>query len=361
MAKLMEYKCPCCGGAVAFDPGSQKLKCPYCDTEFDIDALKELDDQEGQAKPDQMEWESKGENTWEAEEDQGLRVYVCRSCGGEIICDENTAALNCPYCDNPVIMKGQLEGDLRPDYVIPFQLDKNAAKAAFSSYLKGKKLLPKVFRSENHLDEIKGVYVPFWLFYADAEVDARYRATRVMAWSDSNYNYTRTSHYAVYRSGVIGFERVPVDGSSRMDDDLMESVEPFDFHGAEKFDTAYLSGYLAERYDVTAKQSAGRANERIKTSAQSAFLDTVTGYASVVPDHSSIRFLNSSQNYALYPVWILNTTWRGRHYVFAMNGQTGRFVGDLPIDKGAAARWFLGLTGIVWAVGFALLSLLWML
>lgn len=358
MAKVMMYKCPCCGGAVAFDPGIQKLKCPYCDTEFDMDALDELEEE---IAPDQMEWESQSETDWSQEEEQGLRVYVCDTCGGEIVCEENTAASRCPYCDNPVIMKGQLDGDLRPDYVIPFQLDKKAAKSAFSSHLKGKLLLPKAFRSEHHLDEIKGVYVPFWLFDADTEVDARYRATRVMMWSDKNYNYTKTSHYAVYRSGEIGFERVPVDGSSRMDDALMESIEPFDFRRAVAFDTAYLSGYLGQRYDVTDRESEGRANERIKASAERAFLSTVTGFATVIPEQSAIRFLNSGRKYALYPVWILNTTWKNRHYIFAMNGQTGKFVGDLPVDKGAAVKWFLILTGIAWALGFALLYFLWLI
>ena len=196
-------------------------------------------------KEDLMQWQEDAGSQWGEEETSKMRVYHCESCGGEIIADENQAATKCPYCDNPVVMKGQFQGDLRPDYVIPFKLDKAAAKERFKSHLNGKPLLPKVFRSENHIDEIKGIYVPFWLFDADAEADIRYKGTTVRTWSDSDYNYTQTSYYSILRGGRIGFERVPVDGSSKMEDDLMESIEPFDFSEAVPFQTAYLAGYMA--------------------------------------------------------------------------------------------------------------------
>ena len=73
-------------------------------------------------------------------------------------------------------MMGQVSGALKPDYVIPFKIDKKAAKEALQRHYKGKKLLPKIFKKENHIDEIKGVYVPFWLFDADADADIRYKA-----------------------------------------------------------------------------------------------------------------------------------------------------------------------------------------
>ena len=225
----------------------------------------------------------------------------------------------------------------------------------------GKKLLPKVFKDENHIDEIRGVYVPFWLFDADADAHIRYKATRVRAWSDSDYNYTETSFFSVVRGGSIGFQRVPVDGSSKMPDDLMESIEPFYFDDAVDFHTAYLAGYLADKYDVDAEASVERANERIKNSTADAFAQTVQGYATVTPEASGIHLQNGRAKYALYPVWLLNTTWKGKKYTFAMNGQTGKFVGDLPLDKGAYKKWLFGLAGIVGAAVFALSYLIWLL
>lgn len=361
MSELIQYKCPCCGGAVEFNSSVQKMKCPYCDSEFDMEALKEYDEalkQEAEHK-DETNWENVADREWQDDEKEKMNIYVCQSCGGEIVCDENTAAMSCPYCDNPVVMKGKLSGDLKPDYVIPFQLEKEDAKKKFQEHLKGKILLPKVFRSENHIDEIKGVYVPFWLFDADTDANLRYRGTKIRVWSDSKYDYTQTSYYAVGRHGKMRFEQVPVDGSSKMPDDLMESIEPYDFSKAVDFQTAYLAGYLADRYDVDAKQSENRANERIRTGAESEIRKTIKGYDTLTPENISIQLKNGASHYALYPVWILNTTWKGKQYIFAMNGQTGKFVGNLPTDRSAYARWLIGLAAGIGAAVFGILSLIW--
>ena len=360
MAEL-QYKCPCCGGQIEFDSASQNMKCPYCDTEYEVETLKSFDDVLNKEQGDNMTWETNAGTEWAEGETDGMRVYSCNSCGGEIVVDATTAASSCPFCDNPVVMMGQFTGALKPDYVIPFKLDKEAAKKALKKHYEGKRLLPKVFKNENHIDEIKGVYVPFWLFDADADANVRYKATRIRCWSSGDYDYTETSFYSVLRAGNVGFERVPVDGSIKMADDLMESIEPFDFKDAVDFQTAYLSGYLADKYDVDSEQSITRANDRIKRSTENAFASTVQGYSSVIPEHTSIQLQNGKAKYALYPVWLLNTTWKGKKYTFAMNGQTGKFVGDLPVDKGAYKRWLFGLTAAISAVAFAGSYLLWLL
>lgn len=361
MNTLQEYKCPCCGGAISFDSGSQKMKCPYCNAEFETETLRDYDDALKNEQSDDIHWETSAGGEWQQGEENGLRTYICNSCGGEIVTDETTAAAACPFCGNPIVMKGQLSGALRPDYIIPFKLDKKAAKAALIKHYDGKRLLPKVFKDQNHIDEIKGVYVPFWLFDADVDASVRYRATRTRTWSDSRYNYTETQYYSVNRSGNIGFERVPVDGSEKMADDLMESIEPFNFSEAVDFQTAYLSGYMADKYDVDAEQSIERANARIKKSTADAFAATVKGYATVKTEASNISLQGGRAKYALYPVWLLNTTWKGQKYIFAMNGQTGRIAGDLPLDKTAYKKWLFGLFGLVGAAVYGLSYLIWFL
>ena len=181
------------------------------------------------------------------------------------------------------------------------------------------------------------------------------------SWSDSSYNYTETSFFAVTRGGMIAFADVPVDGSTKMADDLLESIEPFDLSEAVDFQTAYLAGYLADKYDVDAEQSMQRANERIRKSTEDAFASTVQGYMTVTTESSSIRLENGTVKYALLPVWLLNTTWNGQQYTFAMNGQTGKMVGNLPMDKAAYRKWLFGLTGVIGAACFAASWLLWLL
>lgn len=334
MSDIQEYKCPNCGGAINFDSSIQKMKCPFCDSEFEMDALKQYDEDLKNDREDNFSWETNAGQEWSSGETDNMRVFVCQSCGGEIVGDENTGATSCPYCDNPVVLKGTFSGALKPDYIIPFKYDKKAAKEGYFNHIKNKFLLPKVFKDQNHIDEIKGLYVPFWLFDTDVDGNVRYKATKVRTWSDSNYDYVETSYYSVLRGGQIAFDRIPVDGSTQMPDDLMESVEPFNFDEATDFQTAYMAGYLADKYDVDDKQSILRANERVKRSTEDSFATTIHGYTTVTAESSNISISNGKTSYAMYPVWILNTTYNNEKFLFAMNGQTGKFVGNLPMDKG---------------------------
>lgn len=361
VTELQEYKCPNCGGAIAFDSSLQKMKCPYCDAEFEVEALQQYDEALNQQPEEDMAWDTAAGTEWQKEEQEGLRTYICRSCGGEIVGDENLAASSCPFCGNPIVVMGQFAGSLKPDYVIPFKVDRKAAIEGLQKHLKGKRLLPKVFKDQNHIDEIKGVYVPFWLFDTDADASILYHATVERTWSDSDYDYEESRHYMVLRSGSLGFNHVPVDGSSRMNDALMESIEPYDFSQAVPFKTAYLAGFMADKYDVDAEKSVERANERVKCSTEEAFAATAAGYTTIRTESSSIQLHDGRARYALCPVWLLNTTWQGKQYTFAMNGQTGRFVGDLPMDQTAFWLWSIGLSAGCMAGAFGIARLLWMI
>ena len=361
MSELREYKCPCCSGAIEFNSTTQSMQCPYCNTEFDVETLESFATELQEDRADDMHWATTGGSQWQEGEEENLIRYTCNSCGGEIVGDRTTAATECPFCCNPVMIPGQLSGALRPDLVVPFRLDKAAAKEALRGHYKGKLLLPKVFKDENHIDEVKGIYVPFWLYDTYAQGSVRYKATRVRHWSDSDYNYTETSYYAIRRSGSLGFDKVPVDGSTKMADELMESIEPFHISEAQPFHTAYLSGFLADKYDVDSDTSILRANERIKQSTENAFLETVQGYTTVVPEASSIQFQNGAAHYALLPVWLLNTTWNGQKFTFAVNGQTGKVAGDLPMDKSTYTKWLLGITAAVGVLGTILAYIVKML
>ena len=352
--------CPACNAEVFFEPGDKEATCPSCGAEFEVEALLALAARKAETRQDSMTWDTQAGGAWDEGETDGLRVYGCKQCGGEIVADETTGATHCPYCGNPVVLSGHFSGSLKPDLVIPFQVDKKAAIAALNNHYKGKLLLPKVFKDQNHIEEVKGLYVPVWLFDADADADIHYRASRTRSWSDSEYRYTETTYFSVYRGGGIGFENVPVDGSTKMEDALMESIEPYDITGAVPFKSAYLPGYLADKYDVDAPSSIARANERIKRSTEEAFRSTVHGYTSVTTVDSAVNLQNGKARYALYPVWILNTDWNGQKFTFGINGQTGKVAGDLPMDKGKFWTWLVGVSGAVAAAAFAISYLMWL-
>ena len=277
---------------------------------------------------------------WSTEDVSRLRAYACPSCGAGIVCDDTTAAASCPYCGSRTIVPGNLSGQLKPDYVLPFKLDREAAKKALLDYYRKKRLLPKTFSEANHIGEIKGVYAPFWLYDGDAEADICYHATKVKSQISGDYKITHTDHYRVTRQGNIAFRKVPVDGSSKMPDNHMDSIEPYAYADLKPFSTGYLPGFLAEKYDEDAAVCAGRANKRISTSTETVFAATTKEYATVKKEYSNITLTKSGVKYALMPVWLLSTKWNGGNYLFAMNGQTGKLIGDLPVDRGRYWSWF---------------------
>jgi DNA-directed RNA polymerase subunit RPC12/RpoP len=358
MAAVNEYKCPNCSGAVSFDSGIQKMKCPYCDAEFEISAVAEYQKELAEPPADKFGWAESEGGDWESGELDALAVNSCSSCGAEIVGDKNTVATVCPYCGNTHIVQAGLKDMLKPDYVIPFKLDKKAARAALERFQEKKRLLPKFFKQESRMDSITAIYVPFWLFDADTAAHIRYKAAKIKHWSDAKYNYTQTSFYSCVRSGSLGFKQVPVDGSEKMDDAYMDAIEPFDYAQMVDFSSAYLSGYLADKYDVDAEQSKLRANDRIKKTVEAEFRKTVSGYNTVTVESSSVQFSGGTVHYALFPVWMLNTKYNGKMYTFAMNGQTGKLIGKLPVDKGRYFGYLGGITAAIGCIATALLFLL---
>ena len=278
---------------------------------------------------------------WNDADADNMRAYNCPSCGAQLMVDQVTAVTSCPYCGNNTVVPGQLSDVLKPDYVIPFKLDKNAAVAALKSYYNGKKLLPDSFTANNHIEEVQGVYVPFWLYSGTAEGDVVVNGRNVRTWSDKKNMYTETDHYRVYRTGSMQFQRVPVDGSTKMPDAHMDAIEPFDYSELTPFSVAYLPGYLAERYDLDVKECDRRARSRVENTCIDQVASTATGYmeTDIASSHATVNWSNVS--YALLPVWMLHTKWNGTDYLFAMNGQTGKLIGDLPIDNGKVIKSFI--------------------
>ena len=345
MATTIDYKCPCCGGNVQFSSELQQMQCPFCDTVFTVEQLKEKDEALSDAEEPAPASEVFGDETA-----GNMGVYTCKSCGGELIADANTAATKCPYCANPIILSKRLAGELMPEQVLPFKLSKEDAKAQLKKFVSGKKLLPKRFSEENQLDEIKGVYVPFWLYDVEMGANICYNAEKSRTWSDDDFRYEETKYYRLDRVGTLLFDNIPADGSKKMPDDLMESLEPYDMSQAKPFQTAYLSGYFADKYDVGAQECMPRANERAKESTVRVFRGTVSGYDRVETAAADLQPKNAKPKYALLPVWLLNTVYNGQKYQFAMNGQTGKFVGQMPMDKGAYRKWQIIYTLIFAAV-----------
>lgn len=373
--QVTNYQCPSCTGPLHFSGASGRLECEYCDASYDVAEIEALyaekeknaaaakqtakEGSAGQSVPsvDGSAWDTSDFcEDWGAEGD-GMRVYGCPSCGAQLICEESTAAASCPYCGNPTVVPGQFSGALRPDFIVPFKLSKEEAVKALKSHYKGKFFLPKSFISENHVQEIRGIYVPFWMFDGEAEGDAHYEATRSRTYRSGDYEITETKHYDVYRAGTVTFEKVPVDASSKMPDGHMDSIEPYDYKELKPFSAAYLPGFLADKFDVTVEQSRQRADQRCEGTLASALRGTVKRYDLCILRDSSVHLRRGKVHYALMPVWMLNTKWHGKDFIFAMNGQTGKLVGDLPVSWGKFWGLFAAIAIPLSVIGSALVLL----
>ena len=362
----LTYLCPDCMAYLRYDGKEQKWVCDYCGGKF---TREELEQRGTETKQDDYEVKPRAEaaentaeisyhyeeNITETDEDLShLRAYHCPSCGGEIVTDDVTAATFCVFCGNPTILPTQLEGEYRPSAILPFETDKEDARKAFLQLCKGKRLLPKGYTSEQRLEKITGVYVPFWLYDGSVEGSGTFECRNERTYRSGDEEVTRTTVYEAYRAGDLDFERVPVDGSAKMPDGHMDAIEPYDFDEMKPFSVAYLPGYVAERYDEDSKACSNRAEERMRHSFEYDLRATITGYDYVDTGivHSTTQMTGCMQ--ALLPVWMLHTTWEGNDYLFAMNGQTGRFVGDLPVAKFKVAAWFFGIFVALAAVLFGL-------
>ena len=370
--QVTNYQCPACTGPLQFDAATGKLTCQYCGSAYEAEEIEALYAQkdkmaaEEKVKADAKrerakttggdEWDMSGLNSDWGKDANGMRVYNCPSCCAELICDDTTAVTACPYCGNPSVVPGQLSGALKPDFVIPFKISKEQAIAALQQHYKGRPFLPKSFKDKNHIEEIKGVYVPFWLFDGEAECEAAYDCTTTHTYRSGDYDVTRTDHFDVLREGTVSFRRIPVDGSTKMPNDYMDSIEPFDYDDLKPFSTGYMPGYLADKYDVSAEDCSQRADERALNTAESCLRNSLANYSSVMERDKRIQLHRGEVKYTLLPVWLLTTKWNGQNWLFAMNGQTGKFVGKLPVDKKKKWGIFAGIYAAV-AVVTALLML----
>ena len=205
--------------------------------------------------------------------------------------------------------------------------------AALKQFYQGRWLLPRAFTANNRVEAIQPMYVPFWLFHAQVTATAAFRVEDDAVFETPDETLIETSIYHCDRTGTLAFPRIPVDGSQKMDDTYMESIEPFDYSEMVPFSPAYFAGYLADKYDIDAEAAVPRADERLSQSAFAILEETVDNHQRRTFEDGVVHKDEGTVEYAMAPVWILTTRYDGKPYTFMMNGQTGKMAGSLPYDK----------------------------
>ncbi|MFD2115870.1 TFIIB-type zinc ribbon-containing protein [Paenibacillus yanchengensis] len=317
----IDYKCPGCGGGMVYNSEIGMLYCASCGREEKIEQFA-------------------AKYKLEQEHDSSLQQFHCNSCGAELITDQLSAATVCSFCGSGVIIGERLAGKWSPDLVIPFTISKEEAIDAFRKWCRNGRFTPKGFMSANRIKAITGMYVPFWLYDLDNDVEVKARATRIRTYIQGDYQYTETQHYALYRKLKLNYSQVPIDASEKMNDSLMDKLEPFPYEQLKSFQVPYLAGFVAEKYSYNEDEMLPRADEKVKSYIDAYIQSTLGGFTTVSVTDNDVRRSVKHAKYALLPVWVLHYDYNQLEYTFAMNGQTGKVVGKPPISKGKIALWF---------------------
>lgn len=328
---VIQYKCPDCGADMLFDSESGKLSCDSCGRKDDIGSFpKELISNvfsEGEAVE-----------------------YHCNNCGAVIITDADTTATTCSFCSAGVVLGDRLSGNMAPSKVIPFTISKEKAMKAFKKWCKNGLLTPKGFMTADRVKSITGMYVPFWLYDLNSKGHVDALCTTIKSYTRGDYIYTETSYYDVHRSVNLNYIKVPVDASEKMDDKLMDKLEPYEYGSLQDFNTPYLAGYLAEKYNYDDAELFPRVKLRIDQYVEAYISSTTAEYSTTVYRNKQIDTQQTQAYYTLFPVWMVCYDYNQSEHIFAMNGQTGKIVGKPPISKGKVAAWFTGIASISFVV-----------
>lgn len=303
----MNNNCPKCNSLLNFNNDNNSYECEYCRTKYN---LKDLDIKKI---------------------DNNLDIYICNDCGAEIIADENTSLNYCIYCSNTNISKTKLEETFNPGYLIPFKITKDNAINLLSALRKENLLIPKKFNMKKYINNIRGIYVPYRIYNCDSSGEVNFECDKITIWKSNGYKYTKTDKFTVTRGGNMFFEDMLVNGSKKFDNNIMNSIEPFDYKDVTKYDSSYLSDYIVEKYALPKTKLKKDASAKIKELFIQEMKKDIKGYNNITERDNSINVYNFKSSYILLPVWLLNVKYKNEIYTFAINGQTGKIYGNTPI------------------------------
>ncbi len=334
-------RCPNCGGNMEFNITEGKLHCLSCSTMMTVPEYEEILKQKSDISEKAGQSFVRGASDSDNENSDNLQAdtYTCSSCGGSISLSALSASWHCPFCNNAIVFVDKYRNQRNPDFIIPFKYDRRHFEDAFQKLMSRRLFLPDSFREQANVNSIKAVYVPFWLYSVKAEGDAEFQAEKQIRLmnGDQRFRDNKRSKYrhvitAEKNSGTLICRYIPQDASEEIDDDITQGLEPYNTEDITNFSFGYLSGLNAMIYDVDSKASFAEVQKRVENSFRD-FIVKADNY-----NYYKIISVNASYtpqfiNYALFPIWMAQADFRGKTYRFAMNGQTGKALEDLPTSK----------------------------
>lgn len=321
----VSFVCPSCGGKLFFNPDIQKLSCESCKNSYLPNEITKYDrDLDVEIIADCFG------------NDDNTVSYTCDSCGGEIIVLDSLVSTSCPFCGNNILAKKSLAGSYRPKYVVPFSKNKNDAKSLLNQYLKKNILLPTRLKKELNEEKMNDIYIPLYLVKGKACFDfSKVGAIDGLSVIKNADDVIPSAQITLY--GKVNFSHFPVNGLKELDDDLVEVIGPFDIDGIKQFDSSYLAGHMAKRYDVSFKDLKNTTSIRIRDDIytyvrEKEMLDKKDErYISYYV--SNIELYHTQATYLFYPMWFLEHEYKGKKTTIAINDRNGKIFGIVPASK----------------------------
>lgn len=374
----LTVKCPSCGGTAFVNPATGKLQCRQCDSVLNVGAGEAgsamAPDSDGRLVDKRSLKELKklarlkrylsdmSETVYTAEEinrgvgaeelvrELEMDTYECISCGAKLMVKRTETSSFCAYCGQPMILVDKMEGEFSPDIIIPFAVKKERAEQLIRERLgRGWFVPPEVRRLQ--VDEVKGIYIPFWVSSFNVRRKLRYtkleeRMRKDKGWSllEDNKETETVVHHCL-RDCEAGIYDLAGDAARWLNDNLTHRLEPYDIDEAVDFSPEYLSGFHASRYDVPPDEVLEAAKERAFDILTEEMLSGEDVYK-ISSDEREIKV--TDVKYALLPIWFITYRHKGISYMIAVNGQTEKVVGNVPVDKksviATSAGILMGLT-----------------
>ncbi len=327
MMKIPEScKCPACAGYLIFDIALQRLRCDHCSREYSV---SEYEDFLGKKTVN-------SENRGAAPAKDGgyrrrvmRRTYICSTCGGEVSPGVLSASASCPFCGKPIVFSDKILDTEEPDLIIPFMKEKKFFAEEYSKLFYNRHFVPGDFLREAQEKNISAQYFPFWIFDISAGGRAEAKAEKISRKGDKKWEHTV---FELSGEGTEEFCGIPQDGTDELDDELSQRLEPFDVAGSVPYSFAYFAGHNVRIGNRGSRKSFKDVERRVKASLDS-FLISGDDFDACRITEREYVIKPGSIRYAMFPVYLLDIPWRGEVFKYAMNGQTGRIVGNFPVKK----------------------------
>ncbi|MGE5339875.1 MAG: hypothetical protein ACM3SY_00185 [Candidatus Omnitrophota bacterium] len=332
-----ELACTGCGAILVYKPGTQTLTCNYCGAANTIADSGQM--------VGEIDYEKFIREHQHREEKIDVVSLQCSACGAAVTLAANVTADRCPYCAaNIVVKSGTTHTILKPQSLIPFEIEKKKAIALFKSWISQLWFAPSdLKRADVVSDRLNGIYIPYWTYDAvthtayTGERGTHYYVTETYTTEENGQTVTRTrqvqrTHWT-HTSGRVhhSFDDILVIATDSLPRKYTEKLEPWNLSKLVCYNDKYLSGFRAETYRIDLTTGLDDAKLKMEPVIHDAVREDIGGDEQRIHTMDT-AYANLTFKHILLPIWISSYRFQDKVYRFLVNGQTGEVQGERPFS-----------------------------